>query len=133
MWKVLLVLLACGEQEIEEVAPEEPAPAEVLAPHAPKLEPKVLYADCKERVEGPEADGECTADADCTRAGCAQEVCLPAAQAAELMTTCEDKLCYQALDACGCHEGRCTWTLVEGPVQGGRKMMVPPELKQKVE
>lgn len=136
MWTViLLVLVGCGDKEIEEIAPpepveevatEEPAPVEEIEPELPALQPQALYQDCLKRVEGPEAEGECSTDADCTRAGCAQEVCLPAAQAAELMTTCEDKLCYKALDTCGCHEGRCTWTLVDGPIPRGRKVMLPP-------
>lgn len=73
--------------------------------------PASLYAECEQRVENPQAAGECTADADCAKAGCGSEVCTTMAAAAQVMTTCEDKLCFKVLDTCGCHDGQCTWTL----------------------
>ena len=63
------------------------------------------------RVEGPEAAGECDADADCGRTGCGSEVCTTTAEAENVMTTCEDRACFAVLDTCGCHDGRCTWTV----------------------
>lgn len=87
-----------------EVAPE-PAPAPEVAT------PQALYEECRDRVEGPQAEGECQTDADCKATGCGSEVCTTVAEAANVMTTCEDKPCFQVLDACGCHEGQCTWTV----------------------
>ncbi len=73
--------------------------------------PQMLYDQCKDRLEGPQVEGECSTDADCATAGCSQEVCLPAAKKGEIMTTCEILPCFGAVEACGCHEGLCTWSL----------------------
>lgn len=70
-----------------------------------------LYEGCRARVEGLEAAGECVTDADCARTGCSGEVCVAAATAGEVVTTCEVLPCFAALDACGCHEGVCGWSL----------------------
>lgn len=83
-----------------------------------------LYGACQERVEGSSTPGECHTDADCSRAGCSQEVCVPAREAAEVMSTCERLPCFNTLDTCGCHEGVCSWTLKEAggalkPLPGG--------------
>ena len=67
--------------------------------------PAELYADCQERLENPQKDEECKTDADCGTAGCGNEVCTTAAEKGNINTTCEDKLCFKILDACGCHEG----------------------------
>jgi eight-cysteine-cluster-containing protein len=73
-----------------------------------------LYGSCRERVERPEADGECSSDADCVASGCSQELCTSTAAAAEgLMSTCEMRPCFKVLDACGCVEGHCRWSLKE--------------------
>ncbi|MEQ1567284.1 MAG: hypothetical protein ABMA64_16705 [Myxococcota bacterium] len=85
-------------------APAEPAPVATQTPQA-------LYDECVGRVEQPQADAECKVDADCAPAGCGNEVCTTAAEKANVMTTCEDKLCFKVLDTCGCHDGHCTWTL----------------------
>ena len=74
-------------------------------------EPARIYASCRDRVEGPEVDGECTTDADCGAVGCSGEVCVPTAIAEEMFTTCDRRPCFDILDACGCHDGRCTWTV----------------------
>lgn len=78
-------------------------------------DPQSLYAGCKARVEGQETDGECSTDADCARAGCSREVCLPAAQAANVSTTCDVQPCFAVLDHCGCVAGRCSWSLKSTP------------------
>lgn len=92
------------------VTDQAPAPAPESEP-APVPTSAELYAECQTRVEGPQKDDECKVDADCAKAGCGQEVCTTAAEAANITTTCEDKLCFKILDTCGCHEGECTWTL----------------------
>jgi eight-cysteine-cluster-containing protein len=110
---LLLALSACGSlRPAPAPAPSlDPDPDPAAPPTAPETTPAALYAECASRVEGPEADGECSTDADCTRAGCGSEVCATTAAAADLMTTCEDRPCFAVLDTCGCHDGRCTWTL----------------------
>lgn len=72
-----------------------------------------LYEGCRVRVEGAETSGECATDADCARTGCSGEVCVASASAGDVVTTCEVLPCFAALDACGCHEGVCGWTLKE--------------------
>lgn len=72
-----------------------------------------LYGACEARVEGSSAPGECHTDSDCARAGCSQEVCVPARLVADVQSTCERLPCFTTLDTCGCHEGICSWTLKE--------------------
>lgn len=122
------------EQIGDAPAPGEPPNAEAPtgdplavdgAPDAAPVTPESLYGACRDRVEGIQIAGECTTDADCARAGCSQEVCVPARQVGDVMTTCEILPCFNALDACGCHEGMCSWTLkseVPGPI---RKLPLP--------
>lgn len=99
--------------------PAPPADAAVApTASAPVAAAPALDAMCRQRVEGPEADGECTTDADCATGGCSGEVCAPAAAIGELMTTCEVQPCFELLDRCGCHDGRCTWTLKAAPAGG---------------
>jgi eight-cysteine-cluster-containing protein len=99
---------------------EDPAqPSEPLSPATPPppteagpaVTPAQMYEGCKERVEGVTAAGECASDADCARAGCSQEVCVAKVDAPDVMSTCELLPCFTALDACGCHDGMCTWTV----------------------
>ncbi|MFT4626120.1 MAG: eight-cysteine-cluster-containing protein [Myxococcota bacterium] len=119
----LLLLAACGGTEATpEPAPEpEPAPAPAPEP-APKATPQSLYEECGDRVEKPQAADECTTDDDCAKGGASLEVCTTTAGAADLMTTAEVKACFAVLDACGCHEGQCTWTLKdEVPAGGGNR------------
>ncbi len=80
--------------------------------------PQMLYDQCHDRMEGAQADGECSTDADCGTAGCSQEVCVPASKTGDVITTCEILPCFGAVEACGCHEGLCTWSLKEqlGPM-----------------
>ena len=103
------LLVACGGRT-PPPAPEPTAapPAEVVPASA---SPEALYTECRDRVEGPEAAGECDDDADCGRSGCGSEVCTTIAEAGNVMTTCEDRACFAVLDTCGCHDGRCTWTV----------------------
>lgn len=131
-WLVLTVLLVgCGgnkssdpatpdvptpDPDIHAQAEPQPEPTPTPTPPEPATDagtvtPMSLYEECKGRVEGPQAEGECTTDADCGKAGCSQEVCTTTAKAADLNTSCEKKPCFTVLEACGCHEGQCTWTL----------------------
>jgi eight-cysteine-cluster-containing protein len=102
------LLVACGGRTAPPPEPTVAPPAEVAPVSA---SPEGLYAECRDRVEGPEAAGECAADADCGRTGCGSEVCTTSAEVANVMTTCEDRPCFAVLDTCGCHDGRCTWTV----------------------
>jgi eight-cysteine-cluster-containing protein len=129
----LLCLVICAACH---VAAADPAPLPPSAPPAPASEvastpvaqtPSQLYAVCRERVERPEAAGECAADADCGRAGCSAEVCVPAASAVDVITTCEVQPCFAVLDACACHGGVCQWTLLE-TAPPPRSIAVPPSL-----
>lgn len=109
------------------VAPVDGAPAAEATPiGGPPQTPGEAYLGCKDRVEGPQVAGECKTDADCTKTGCSQEVCVASAHAAEIMTTCEILPCFAALDACGCHEGMCSWTLVPTMPPMGR-IQLPPK------
>ncbi len=74
-------------------------------------DPVGAYEKYRDRLEGPEAEGECSSDADCARAGCSSEVCTTAAKAAEINTTCEVLPVYTVLDACGCVDTRCQWSI----------------------
>lgn len=128
----LMLLLGCGQKnptpDVQEASPDvsqevtadvpaeaaepenaEPAEAEAAADATPT--PESLYEDCEGRVEGRQSEGECTTDADCKTGGCSQEVCTTNALAADLMTTCEARICFQVLDACGCNDGVCSWSL----------------------
>jgi eight-cysteine-cluster-containing protein len=133
---VLAVLVACGAHT-PAPAPGSGGEARVtvtVPPRAPPVTPDVdsgsprsatmLYESARVRVEGAEAPGECASDTDCARAGCSQEVCVPAGRAGAVITTCEILPVFSALDACGCHAGACTWTLKE-PVL--RAFPVPPK------
>jgi eight-cysteine-cluster-containing protein len=131
----LVLLLACActvhgvalESEpspsvIAEVA-SAPSTLPVVAPSAEAPDPRALYDGCRNRLERPESDGECSKDEDCGRAGCSQEVCTTQARAAEVITTCAVLPCFSVLDRCGCVDGKCTWTLKEaGQVGFGRPM-----------
>ncbi|MEN0062484.1 MAG: eight-cysteine-cluster domain-containing protein [Myxococcota bacterium] len=121
MISMFYLLWACSAKpsapEAPAEAPEAPAPAPVpepvAAPEPAPMSPEALYASCEVRVEQPQSAGECTTDADCQRSGCSSEVCTSAKMAGEVMTTCEIQPCFAVLDACGCHDGQCTWTVAE--------------------
>lgn len=85
------------------------------------LTPGEMYAACRDRLEGEQSSGECMVDADCGRAGCSQEVCLPARKAGDVVTTCEILPCFRAVETCGCHEGQCTWTVRADLPPAGRR------------
>lgn len=115
------------EAVAKDAAPDpEPEPAPVADPDTPT--PASLYASCRDRVEGPEADGECETDADCKTAGCGGEVCTTVAEAANVMTTCDAKLCFSVLETCGCVEGRCSWALKDAIPEGQKLPMKPGTL-----
>jgi eight-cysteine-cluster-containing protein len=97
-----------GIAEVQ-AAPPPPAGPPALPLPVDSPPPQALYDQCRTRLEGREVDGECAVDADCGRAGCSQEVCVPAAKKADVITTCEILPCFGAVEDCGCHEGRCTW------------------------
>lgn len=149
LWPLLVVVpIGCVRSHEPPVAPAPPAPAVSSgggpsssegaaagitsargpgAPAAPATDPQALYRGCHDRVEGPEQDGECATDADCVRAGCSREVCLPRKEAEGLMTTCEILPCFSVLDTCGCHAGRCTWTVSADAGRPGRMHHLPIE------
>jgi len=77
----------------------------------PSKDAAALYAQCEDRLEQPESEGECSSDADCAPAGCSGERCITKAAAKDLMGTCEMLPCFQVVDTCGCVEGRCRWSL----------------------
>lgn len=87
----------------------------MTAPGPASLDPASLYAGCRARVEGEEKAGECTVDADCARAGCSLEVCVPATTAPSVHTMCDVQPCFAVLDVCGCVSGQCTWSLKASP------------------
>ena len=87
------------------------------------------YEKCRDRVEGPEKDGECATDADCVRAGCSSEVCVPRSASADVMTTCEILPCFRVLDDCTCREQRCTWTLGEAKALPPVKLPEPRKVE----
>jgi len=121
---MLALLIACTcARPVEEIPPEAATPGEpplILKPLEDFVpdNPALLYAECGERIEGHgETPGECESDGDCVAAGCSREVCVPLSMANETYTTCETRLCFMAVDRCGCtEEGLCRWTLKEpGP------------------
>ena len=72
---------------------------------------EALYAECESRVEAPEREDECTTNDDCMTGGCSSEVCTTADDAAQLMSACEELECFAVLDACGCQQGLCKWSI----------------------
>lgn len=89
-----------------------PQPTGLTAPATtPAKTPAEAYQGCRDRVEGIQTSGECKVDTDCTTTGCSQEVCVATPNAGDIMTTCEILPCFAVLEACGCHESQCTWTV----------------------
>lgn len=124
--RALLVVLLVGCGRRATVATGDPPPPELVERSGgaddgspgpaggslgPAATPQELFASCEGRVEQPEQDGECASDGDCVRAGCSSEVCTSRPSAADIMTTCEILPCFDVLDACGCVQGRCRWSL----------------------
>lgn len=71
--------------------------------------------------------GECDTDADCVATGCSGEVCLARANAEGLVTTCEVLPCFGVLEACGCIEGSCSWSVgAAEPPPGSAPVSLPP-------
>lgn len=61
------------------------------------------------RSLGPQGS-ECAAEEDCARAGCSNQLCVPAAEAPGVITTCEWRPEYaHPGEYCGCRQGRCAW------------------------
>lgn len=127
---ILVLLLACSGTAARSEAPE-PTPVDAAPALAPDAlastlqSPLAIHDRCRDRVELPEAGGECTTDADCAKAGCSGEVCTTTRAAAELVTSCERETCFDVLDTCRCQAGTCGWTvrIPEGALQ---KLPVPP-------
>ncbi len=138
---LLLLAMACGGKdrrtEPAASAPDaasvaEPAPVPVSAAEtAPPSTPAALYESCRARVENPQAESECTTDADCKTAGCGSEVCTTVAAASSIMSTCEDRLCFKVLNTCACREGSCSWDLKDtmpvAPMPRGLPPTTTPE------
>lgn len=125
-----LALVACGGNGKKEPAPKEPVRQEQPAPApapAGGATPQELYEKCHDRMENPEEAGECKADADCATAGCQGEVCTTVPKSKEWNTACEQQPCFQVADTCGCHDGKCTWTLKkEAPAGSNLGNKLPP-------
>ncbi len=74
----------------------------------------VLISACTTNQEQPPMEnksGECSSDADCAKAGCSGQLCVPEGSASGTITTCEYKEEYDCrkLTSCGCAQGRCAW------------------------
>jgi eight-cysteine-cluster-containing protein len=129
MWLLSLVLVCSSPQE--SVGPASTTPVN-STPEIAEASPPVEAAACAEvvedRLEGPEAAGECTQDADCQAAGCSGEVCVTVASAADVMTLCEVLPCQAVLEACRCQDTLCRWTLrsSEAPPQSPAGPPVAP-------
>lgn len=119
---IWLFLLACATEQRVPSPPPQTAPTSPVVESPTPQDAASLYNACLQRVEGSEVAGECTVDADCAVAGCSREVCLPAAKAPEVITTCEVLPCFSVLSSCGCKEGLCNWTVTEG----ARPLLKPP-------
>lgn len=70
------------------------------------LQPQENKSDDKTAVET-----ECLSDSDCSIGGCSGQVCTTAAEAEDLVTTCEYRAEYGCLKltSCGCVDGKCGW------------------------
>ncbi len=139
---LLLLALACTEKAPPDPSTEAPVPGsdgteaartgleDGEPPAGTARTPAEMYAECRDRVEGPEQAGECTTDADCAQAGCGQEVCTTGKMAAEVMTTCEMRLCFEVLDTCGCREGTCSWALKAEAPPPRPRLTTPDDVPQ---
>jgi eight-cysteine-cluster-containing protein len=125
LWLVVALwfVVACHRGPKEAPIAEGPAPT---GPAAEGPSAAELYAGCQSRLEGPEVPGECTTNADCVRAGCSSEVCTTPRAASEMMTTCEVLPCFRAVDACGCVEGRCRWSVAKTTGTAPLLQLPPP-------
>ncbi len=58
----------------------------------------------------PQPIAECRTDADCFKAGCSSQLCVPESEKG-VITTCEYKEEYGCLQktSCGCADGKCAW------------------------
>jgi eight-cysteine-cluster-containing protein len=139
---LLLGAVACANNTPEATPPPAPAPVAASSGGAPfpgapaqgggakaavdaaGLTPEALYESCRSRVEGRESPAECETDADCMSTGCSGEVCVTKEMAAGMATTCEMLKCFEVLDACGCVEGVCSWSLKDA-VPAGKPLPVP--------
>jgi len=70
-----------------------------------------IKAQCEALNISSAGGGECRVDADCARAGCSSQLCVPAASAGDVVTTCEYLPEYACLahTSCGCVDGACSW------------------------
>lgn len=114
-----LWLMSCAGCDRPVVEPSSaPSAAPVTESPVPVAEAPVwtvesLYADCRDRVERPEAPSECTTNEDCTRTGGSMEICTTQVAAQDLISTAELRPCFRVLETCSCQEGMCSWTLKE--------------------
>lgn len=113
----LALLVSCRTASPPALSPEPGSPAAstrglpVPSEAAGPLDPAAAYQACRERVEGPEQEGECKVDADCRVGGCSGEICAASGALDGWMSTCEILPCFQVLQSCGCQAGRCSWTV----------------------
>ena len=106
------VVPAATESMPPGAAPDEGALPPFASSPSQRQTPTSLYEGCRARVEGADTEGECQTDADCQRAGCSRELCISASDAAAgPMSTCEVRPCFAVLDACGCRDGVCAWSV----------------------
>jgi eight-cysteine-cluster-containing protein len=107
---VVLVMSACGS--MDGVAPGSRLPTSILEYHDTYV---VSHSDPNhDRFELPEAPGECSQEMDCSTAGCAGEVCTAAANALDVVTTCDEIHPGQHF-SCGCVNTRCRWSTGDTP------------------
>jgi eight-cysteine-cluster-containing protein len=111
---ITLSFLGCSTPSEPQSPSPEPAPPPVdpAASPASTADPQALYDACGPAVEGPGEAGECSTDADCAAIGCSRELCVSQATAASgISTACIERPCHAVLDACGCVDGQCSWSL----------------------
>ncbi len=131
---VLTILVGCKKpiEVTPSTAPAAETPETAPEVTAPDLNsPEGLYASCLDRVENPQEGGECEQDTDCAVGGASGEVCTTSAAAADLMTSAERRRCFTVLDACGCREGACTWSIQDtvpqdAPALPSKPATLPP-------
>jgi eight-cysteine-cluster-containing protein len=71
----------------------------------------IVNSSIREQCLALNSTVECSGDADCARAGCSSELCVPASEAIDIVTACEYLPEYACLvhTTCGCVEGKCQW------------------------
>jgi eight-cysteine-cluster-containing protein len=93
---------ACGNDCIS----MEEAAARGCPQTTEKFSCEAVDGACEKTVEEPT---ECQTDADCVRAGCSSQLCVPAGTENDIITTCEFRPEYECLQltSCSCIAGSC--------------------------